>query len=132
VRLAALTLAAGAALGCSDGQDERWALWSYVSPALFQPNCATSSCHSEATAVAGLNFSTVKDGYASLTDLKLPRRGKEIIYPRPLVTPFDPDQSRLINVLRGNNVRRMPPDRPFSEVDILLVEQWILNGARND
>jgi hypothetical protein len=119
-------------IGCGDGQDERWPLWSYVSPALFQPSCATSSCHSDATAAAGLNFSTVKDGYASLTDLKLPQRGKEIIYPRPLVTPFDPDQSRLINVLRGNNVRRMPPDRPFSELDIQLVEEWILRGAKND
>jgi len=51
---------------------------------------------------------------------------------RPLVTPYDPSQSRLIDVLRGRGAPPMPPDRPLDEADIRLVEDWILNGARKD
>jgi hypothetical protein len=49
---------------------------------------------------------------------------------RPLVTPFDPAQSRVVNMLRAQSAPRMPPDRPLPEADIRLVERWILNGAR--
>jgi hypothetical protein len=48
---------------------------------------------------------------------------------RPLVTPYDPAGSRVVNMLRARNAPRMPPDRPLPELDIELVERWILNGA---
>jgi hypothetical protein len=35
-------------------------------------------------------------------------------------------------MLRARGANRMPPDRPFAEADIALVEEWILRGARND
>jgi hypothetical protein len=134
--------------GC--GQDNRPAEWAYLSPAIFQPNCATTSCHGPAAAVSGLDFSTPDNGYASLTKLWI-----WVVYPpdggtspapgapcaiesgtkvcevmeRPLVTPYDPAGSRVVNMLRARNAPRMPPDRPLPEADIELVERWILNGA---
>lgn len=130
--------------GCNT-MDERPAVWEYISPAIFQPNCATASCHSPGAAVAGLDFSDPDRGYTSLTGLWvwivdptgtldnncLPSNGTVVCQRnhRPMVTPFDPAQSRVVNMLRARDAPRMPSDRPLSEADIELVEKWILNGA---
>jgi hypothetical protein len=119
--------------GCGGNEDDRDPTWSYISPAIIQPNCATSSCHSQGTAVAGLNLSTVDAGYRSLLELHLPLRG--MLAPpkaRQLVTPFNPDESRVVNMMRAVGSWRMPPDRPLAEADIRLFERWILNGAQKD
>jgi hypothetical protein len=118
--------------GCGAVEDERAPAWGYISPVIMQPNCATASCHNTASAAAGLDFSSNERGWNSLRTLKLPQRGMTAPKPRPMVTPFNPDQSRLVNMLRASGARRMPPDRPLAEADIVLVEQWILNGALND
>lgn len=136
-------------VGCGS-LDDRPAQWAYLSPAIFQPNCATTSCHSPAAAVSGLDFSTPDNGYASLTRLWLdavtpPDAGattsqvpcptaqvvgtNEVCYLRPLVTPYDPEGSRVVNMLLARDAPRMPPDRPLPADDIRLVERWILNGA---
>lgn len=125
--------------------DDRPATWEYISPVIFETTCATGSCHGPASAVAGLDFSTPDRGYTSLTGLWvwivdpkgtlaeecMTMRGTVACqrYQRPLVVPFNPSQSRLINVLRAQNAPRMPPNRPLAEADIALVERWILNGA---
>jgi hypothetical protein len=133
--------------GCKQ-VDDRPAEWPYISPAIFQPNCATTSCHNPAAAVSGLDFSTPDNGYASLTKLWVwvvfaPDAAVPAATPcgvssgtrvceekeRPLVTPYDPAGSRLVNMLRARDAPRMPPDRPLPELDIQLVERWILNGA---
>jgi hypothetical protein len=137
------TLLLVAVIGCG-GEDHRPAQWEYISPIILQPNCATVSCHSRAAAVAGLDFSDPDRGYISLTKLKIwivdpegtdgckPAEGTTVCQrnARPLVTPFDPTQSRLVHLLRARNAPRMPPDRPLPEVDIRLIESWILDGAR--
>ena len=139
---------AGSGSGCGDA-DPRPATWGYISPAILQPNCATTSCHGPAAAVSGLDFSTPERGYASLSslwvwipvppDAGVPPAGvpcstvdgtlvcEERI--RPLVTPYDPANSRLVNMLRARDAPRMPPDRPLTEPDIRLIERWISNGA---
>src|SRR5436190_534943 len=114
--------------GCGGTEDDRTPVWSYISPAIVQPSCATSSCHSQGTAVAGLNLSTADSGYHSLLELHLPPRGvTPTNKPRPLVTPGNPDESRMVNMLRADGANRMPPDRPLAEADIRLIERWILN-----
>jgi hypothetical protein len=125
-------LAVGAG-GCGGAEDDRDPAWSFISPAIVQPNCATSSCHSQGTAVAGLNLSTAEAGYKSLLMLHLPLRGMAGgAKPRPLVTPGNPDESRVMNMLRADGANRMPPDRPLAEADVRLIERWILNGATKD
>ena len=149
--LAAALLAAPLAAGGCNQVDTRPAEWGYISPAIFQPNCATTSCHSPAASVSGLDFSTPQNGYTSLTGLYVwvvfpPDAGTPSPAPgslcmtvggtkgcyvqeRPLVTPYDPAGSRVVNMLRARDAPRMPPDRPLPEADIELVERWILNGA---
>jgi hypothetical protein len=46
-----------------------------------------------------------------------------------MVIPYNPEQSRLVNVLRGRGASLMPPDRPLPEADIRLIERWIRAGA---
>ena len=132
------------AAGCTD-VDNRPHAWGYISPIILQPNCATASCHSRETAVAGLDLSTPDRGYQSLMAQEVlvatsggsPAAGCQQVgattfcpRARPLVTPYDPDQSRLVNMLRARGAPRMPPDRPLPEPDITLIENWILDGAR--
>ena len=137
---------AAVAVGCGDGADPRPASWSYLSAAILQPSCATASCHSPGAAVAGLDFSDAERGYLSLTRLwvwvvdptgELTENCRVIEgvrvcqrTVRPLVNPYNPAQSRLIHMLRAEGAPRMPPDRPLPEADILLIERWILDGAR--
>ena len=118
--------------GCGGTEDLRDATWSFISPVIVQQNCATSSCHNQAAAVAGLDLATVNDGFASLMNLKLPVRASQGEKARTLVVPFNPDESRLVQMLRARGARRMPPDRPLPEADIALIERWILAGALND
>ncbi len=130
-----LVVSSVALIGCG-GEEDRPPAWSYVSPAIIQPNCATSSCHSKGAAVAGLDLSTTQAGYDSLFNQKLaPVMGSVPTRPqvtRRLVTPGNPTESRIINMMRAYGAARMPPDRPLSEADIQLVEQWSLSGAQND
>jgi len=145
----AAALLCSLAAGSCGGSDTRPAEWGYLSPMIFQPNCATVSCHSAASAVSGLDFSTTDHGYLSLTALwvwiPLPPdassgpagvpcgtvEGTVVCERRlrPLVTPYDPSGSRVVNMLRARDAPRMPPDRPLSEADIELIERWILNGG---
>jgi hypothetical protein len=116
---------------CGSEEDLRDPVWGYISPAIIQPNCATSSCHSRAVAAAGLDLSDLNRGYDSLLNLKLaPRLGGEP--PRAMVLAGNPDESRVMHMLRADGARRMPPDRPLPGADVALIEHWILNGAKKN
>ena len=131
--LLVLTVLAAVTGACGGEEDTRDPVWGYISPAIIQPNCAASSCHSKAAAVAGLDLSTVNNGYISLVQLKLAPRGTaKVEPPRPMVLPGNPDESRVMHMLRADGARRMPPDRPLAGADIDLIQKWILNGAKND
>lgn len=131
------------AAGCGN-VDNRPAAWGYISPAIFQPACATSSCHTGAVAQSGADFSDPDRGYATLTaswfvdpmgtagDGCEPWNDTVVCPGKPFVVAYDPGQSRLVSMLRARGAPRMPPDRPLPEVDIQLVESWILDGARKD
>lgn len=91
--------------------------------------------------MAGLDLSERDAGYKSLTGQKLADNGKDRMRstynmgagsPRQLVTPYNPGQSRVVNMLHGSGASLMPPDRPLAQADIELVEAWILKGAAND
>ncbi len=131
LRLWFLLVAPAVLLGCGSDTDGRPAVWTYVSPAIIQPNCATSSCHSQGVAAAGLDLSSIDKGHTSLTTLTVTRPTGQ--RPRPMVLPGNPDESRMLHMLRATGgVRRMPPDRPLAAADIDLIEEWILNGATKD
>jgi hypothetical protein len=134
--LSAFLLSSVALVGCG-GEDDRPPVWSYISPAIIQPNCATSSCHSRGTAVAGLDLSSANVGWNGLLRQHLPPLTDEVgkersKVPRQLVLPYNPNESKMLNMLLARGTNRMPPDRPLADADIALVERWILLGAKND
>ena len=102
------------------GPDDRPARWSYIYPAVIQPSCATAGCHSKLTRTAGLELESAAESYSVLVGPD--GTGN-------LVVPGQPDQSKLMFLLRGVETRRMPPDGPLPDADIRLVERWILDGA---
>jgi hypothetical protein len=104
-----------ACIGCAGSPSDRPADWSYVHAAVIAPNCATSSCHSERAAIAGV----------VLDD---PDRAYRVLLDRQYVIPADP-ASTLLQLLEGDERTRMPPDAPLPAADIELVRAWIEQGA---
>jgi hypothetical protein len=102
-----------------DPVTSRPARWSYISAAIIQPSCATASCHTKLSRTYGLELETREGGYVNLVGGRL-------------VVPGRPDQSKLVYLLRGIEVTRMPPDAPLPDADVALIERWILEGAAND
>ena len=127
---AALALAVVAA-GCDDAGD-RPSSWTYVHTTIIAPACATAGCHSTLAAAASLDLSSPNGAYAFLTGRVCGEPVGPGSPPRNYVDPGSPEFSQLIYQLRGEGRDQMPPDVPLPEVEIRLVESWILEGARCD
>jgi len=104
----------GIAAACTDPA-QRPTTWEYLHPAVIAPSCASATCHSSLAARAGLVLEDRDHAYRLLIDERF-------------VIPGDP-ASPLMYVLRGDQRVRMPPDAPLPEVDVDLVEAWIVDGA---
>jgi hypothetical protein len=106
-------------VACSaEDPDDRPAELGYLIPALFQPSCATSMCHSRSAQAKDL----VLEGSPDLVRFALVSKG--------FVYPGQPAGSPLLHFLRGDKVvLRMPPDAAWPDADIALVERWIRLGA---
>ncbi len=125
----AFALAVAAALGACDAADDRPASWGYLHPAVIAPACATAGCHSQLAAQAGLDLSTRTGAYTVLTGRICGEPPRPEDPPGNYVFAGSPEHSSLMYRLRGDNVRVMPPDQPLADVEIELVERWILEGA---
>ncbi len=110
-----------AAPSCGTAPDDRPATWSYISAAIIEPNCATAGCHSVLAQAYGVVLYSREAGYVWLVDRD-----------QSFVVPGDPTQSQLLYLLRGDQIRRMPPDSPLPRADVDLIERWILDGARDN
>lgn len=119
VALVALAAAALVGVGCGGTTDDRPAKWSFISPAITEPGCATVNCHSAIAQKAGVDLHDRASGYATLAG-------------RGFVDPSMPDASAVIHMMRGEGSLRMPPDEPLPEADIRLIRDWIAAGANND
>ena len=121
-----LIAALGVFLNCDN--EERPASFEYIHTTILSPACATAGCHSTFGEVFGFRFDRLDETYTILTGGTCDDGPLD-----SYVMPGFPDQSRLIDFLRADNVRRrMPPDRPLPEKDIRLIERWIENGALCD
>lgn len=89
--------------------------FSSVQP-ILSANC--TGCHSEG-GKAGINLTSQES---------IMKGGQE----GPIVTPGDPDKSKIVDALRGRNgAKQMPFGRtPLPEADIAKVEAWIKAGAK--
>ena len=85
---------------------------------IFQQSCV--SCHTGASAPLGLDLSS----YQSVM------RGAS---GQPVVVPGKPDQSLLVQKVKGTVAPQMPfGGPPLSATDVQHIEQWIANGAPNN
>jgi hypothetical protein len=108
-----------AVVGCGSSADTRPKKWSFISPLIIQPSCATANCHSQLAQRSGVALDTAYDGYDQLVN-------------RHFVKANDSEGSALIGLLRGQGSRRMPPDFPLPDADIELIAAWIDAGAMWD
>ncbi len=120
------------ALLTSCGADDRPASWSYIHAAIIVPGCTTSSCHSAFNAQAGVRLADTEGAYNILVG-RTCNENPENAAVGNFVVPGEPENSRLMHLLIGENVgRAMPPDRLLPANDIDLIERWILEGATCD
>lgn len=85
----------------------------------LQPGCALegSSCHSGASAKAGLRMDDIDMTY-------------QLLVPEGRVLPGDASCSLLVTRLAGANGGVMPPGNPLSEAERCAIEIWVANGAQ--
>jgi hypothetical protein len=124
VALAAASVAMG--VGCGGPQDDRPAQWSFISPTIIEPACATVNCHSAITHQGGVDLSNSTIGYQTLVGTKMVTGDAGMTY---YVYPGYPQYSALITLFNAVGSIRMPPDNPLPEADIQLISRWISDGA---
>jgi hypothetical protein len=127
VRTQILAILVLALFACSD--DDRPPEWSYIHEAIIKPSCTTSACHAKISSAAGIELFDADNAYVLLTGRVCNGAEPPGEPPRNFVVPGDPDRSKLMYLLRGEEVRNMPPDVPLPVADIDLIEQWIVEGA---
>ena len=114
--------------GCG-GAENRPAKWSFIAPAIIEPNCATVSCHSAVAQRAGVILDTRDHAYDTLTQrgfVVTCRSGDTTCMNTAAAT------SEILVLMRGQGSQRMPPDFALPDPDIQLIQTWINNGAQND
>jgi hypothetical protein len=129
--LALIALALAPIAACSTAAD-RPTDWDYVHTAILRPSCATSACHSRLGSQAGIDLSTPDAAYVFLTGRVC---GAPELPGEPVgnfVRPGHPESSELMYLLRGESITIMPPDVPLPDVEIAIIERWILEGATCD
>lgn len=116
-----------AALGACQDVDDRPATWSYIHATIIAPNCTTSNCHTDISQAAGISFDDPDESCACLTTSTCGNR-----LDAGFVVAGDLESSKLWYLLRGEEIRRMPPDVPLPDIEIEIVERWIQEGAECD
>jgi hypothetical protein len=106
--------------------DDRPATWSFISTAIIEPACGTAGCHSEWSQVSGLILDSREAAYKALVIAPAPDGNG------PYVVAGSPEQSQLLYLLHGTEIRRMPPDAPLPAADIDLIDAWITAGAKDN
>ena len=123
---AVLALACAALGACQDVED-RPATWSYIHATIIAPNCTTSNCHSKISRAAGISFDDPDEGYRALAGVACGGGTAN-----DLVVAGQPELSKLMYLLRGEEIGIMPPDVPLPDIEVELIQIWIAGGAACD
>ena len=117
-------------LSACGGAENRPAKWSFIAPAIIEPNCGTVSCHSSVAQRAGVILDSRDTAYTSLVG-----RGFVVkcrVANDTMCRDSAAATSEVLSLLRGQGSPRMPPDFALPDPDISLIEAWINNGALDD
>lgn len=120
-----------AAASCDDAAD-RSASFAYIHASIIRPSCTSAACHSKLGSQAGVDLSTPAAAYLLLTGRGCDAPDVAGTPPANFVRPGHPESSELVYLLRGEGGSIMPPDVPLPDVEIEIVERWILEGATCD
>jgi hypothetical protein len=115
------------ALGACEDVEDRPATWSYIHATIIAPNCTSSNCHTNISQAAGISFDDPDEGYRALAGVDCGSGTAN-----DLVVAGDPELSKLMYLLRGEEVYIMPPDVPLPDTEVELVQRWIEGGALCD
>lgn len=113
------------ALGACVDSDERPAEWSYIHAAIIEPNCTTSNCHTDISRAAGISFDDPDEAYDHLAGVACDSNQPAWDF----VVAGQPELSKLMFLLRGEEVLIMPPDVPLPKAEVELIQRWIQEGA---
>ncbi len=116
-----------AALGACEDVEDRPATWSYIHATIIEPNCTSSNCHTNISQAAGISFDDPDEGYSALAGVAC---GGGMA--NDLVVAGQPELSKLMYLLRGEEVFPMPPDVPLPDAEVELIQRWIQEGAACD
>ena len=117
--------------GCG-GADNRPAKWSYIAPAIIEPNCATVSCHSSVAQRAGVILEPAQKAYDILTSRHFVVTCPSGADAGTTCMDMAVATSEILYLLRAQGSQRMPPDQALPEADVHLIQTWIANGAQNN
>jgi hypothetical protein len=120
MKLIFLAFAAVVACNVTDDRPETLA---YITETILEPSCGTAECHSAMKAEKHYVFDSVDAARTSLQD-------SVVTCDEPPCTTA-PAGSYLLTVItqKDDEGNRMPLDMPLSNKDIVLIEQWILDGS---
>ncbi len=129
-----LLLATTCALAACQVTDDRPQTLAFVTETILQPSCGTAECHSAMKKQNNFAFDSVAGAQAALgTGLLGCSVGGVYVDPcsdEQTQAPTSAGTTELIVVLTTNSFgRRMPVDQPIANKDIVLLEQWISDGA---
>lgn len=119
-------------IGACDTAADRSTSWSYIHASIVRPSCTSSACHSKLGAQAGVDLSTPDAAYLLFTGRGCDAPDVSGSPAGNFVRPGHPEASKLVYLLRGEGGSIMPPDVPLSDVEIEIIERWILEGATCD
>jgi hypothetical protein len=125
-----LVLSCVCALAACSATEDRPETLAYITETILGPYCATAECHSAMKDQSGYAFDSVElaqDAIAGETGTAGP-----LIAPCTAV-PCDASDNNnyLLRVIdqQDNFGNRMPLDQPLDNKDIVLIHDWIANGA---
>jgi hypothetical protein len=103
--------------------DDRPETLAYITETILKPSCGTAECHSAMKAEKNYVFDSVDAARKSLQDIVA-------TCDEPPCTTA-PAASYLLTVITQQDVEgnRMPLDVPLANKDVVLIEQWILDGS---
>ncbi|MEO6775677.1 MAG: hypothetical protein ABI467_22135 [Kofleriaceae bacterium] len=125
-------LIAGCNLSTSDTTDDRPETFGFITEAILKPSCATAECHSAMKAQSTDVFDSVAAARASIHANQLVFTCEQLMPAETFPCGDDAlNVSYLYQVIDDKDAEgdRMPRDQALSNKDIVLIREWIRDGA---
>ncbi len=105
--------------------DDRPETLAYITETVFVPSCGQAECHSSMVKQRGYAFDSVEAAQDSISN-----GGLVDVCATPPCTGADAD-SYLLTVITTQDIEghRMPLGEPLANKDIVLIANWITDGA---